>query len=252
MGELDPQADGVVEQQGESTDGNPAWNNFLEVLPQEYHEKVTPLLQEWDKNVQNLVQKVHSDYEPWKPVVDSGTDPETAKFALQLLNGINENPRMVFDALGEYHNFFDAGDEGEYEQGQEEPGSEDYYDPRVDELQQHIQTLASVILEKNQKEQEANEDAELDQQLTSLKQQYGDYDEDYVLAKMMNGMEAENAVKSYFEKVEQLAQRRIPKPLIMGGGGGLPNQTPNVTQMDDKGVKNLVAQMLQNAADQRR
>src|SRR5213592_3195837 len=81
-------------QQGSDNQGglNPAWTDLLNELPQELHSKVTPVLQTWDKGVQDRFNKVHSEYEPWKTITKSGVDPETAQFALNLLNSVNNQP----------------------------------------------------------------------------------------------------------------------------------------------------------------
>ncbi len=247
---------------GSGNGGNPAWSEFLEAVPQEFHEKVTPILKKWDEGVQNRFQQVHSEYEPWKPIIGTGVEPGTAQFALQMLNAVQENPEMVWRALGEHYKLFDtlnnnnnSGGSGSG-QGQGEPnGDNDPYLPHINELKNQNQLLAKAILEQRQAALEAEEDAKLDELLTGLQNKYkgqGGFNEQFVLAMMQNGMEAEDAVKQYFEFVSQERKKLglQNQPLIMGSGGGLPSPKTDVTKLDAAGRKNLVQQMLQGYAQQ--
>src|SRR6187399_3584926 len=117
--------------QAQGTGNNPAWNKFLEVVPQDLHEKVTPLLQKWDSGVQDRFNKVHSEYEPWKGLKESGVDPELAQFGVNLVSALQNDPQMVFKALQEHYGFNTptppADNSG---QGQSEPSPEDQYNSR--------------------------------------------------------------------------------------------------------------------------
>lgn len=242
------------EQQGSSitngSNGNPAWNEFLEAVPQEFHNKVTPVLEKWDKGVQERFQKVHSEYEPWKPILKTGVDPETTQFALNLLNTLNDNPELVHKAIGDYYKL---GDKAPVEQGQVEPvDQDDPYKAKFEQLEQQANTMAQILLKQREEQVNAQADAELDQELAKLRKTYGEFDEEYILAKMTNGHSAEDAVKSYYQAVERMAKSKMPRPLIMGGGGGVPGQNVDPRKLSDSGTKNLVVEMLKAAADQNR
>lgn len=255
---------GDAGQQGTGDQGgsNPAWNDLLNEVPQEFHHKVTPVLQNWDRGVQDRFQKVHSEYEPWQAVIKSGTDPETTQFALNLLNSVNNNPEMVYNALKDYYKFdqqstqFNGSQNG---QGQQEPQVVDpyqqqfqQYDQRFQELQRQNQIMANVLWEQQTKEQNIQADRQLDKELSSLKSKYGNYDERYVLAMMQNGMSSEDAVRQYHSFAENVAKTHTPRPLIMGGGGSVPGQSVDVKKLSDAGTKDIVVQMLAAAAQQNR
>lgn len=252
----EPYSGSGSEQQGTDAGGNPAWQDLLKEVPQELHPQLTPILEKWDKGVNDRFQKVHSDYEPWKPVIDRGVDPETTNFALNLLNSINTNPEMVYNALREYYKFGETpqqtGQQGNQQsgQGQQEPSVVDPYQEKYATLERQNEIIAQVLYEQQQSAREAQADTQLDNELSGLKTKYGDYNERYVLAMMQNGMGAEDAVKNYFEWRESEVGKHVPKPLIMGGGGYVPGQNVNVTKMSNSATKDYVVQMLKAAAQQ--
>lgn len=228
--------------------GNPAWQEFLEPVPQEYHDKVRPVLEKWDRGVQERFNKVHQQYEPWKPILDAGVDPDTATFALNLLNSINENPEQVWKALGDYYKL-SGSPSG---QGLEsEPIEEDPYAGRFSELERQNQIMAAHLLKNREKELEAQAEAQLDQELNQMRTKYkaqGEFDERFVLAYMQNGMDTEDAVKAFYEYRDNMLRQHGQKPLIMGTGGGVPQYNTDVRKLSSGDTKNLVVQMLQQAA----
>lgn len=247
---------GEEQQGGSGTGGNPAWSTVLNEIPQEYHAKLTPHLQEWDKGVNDRFQKVHSEYEPWKPIIGAAGDPQTAQFALNLLDAMYNNPQAVYDALKSKYNF-DAAVEGSAPQangngqGQGEPTQEPW-EARYNQLQQQNAQIAEYLYNKQRIELEAQQDAALDQELNGLRQKYGDFHEPYVLALMQGGKTAEQAVQDFQKFQEETAKNYQPKPLIMGSGGGFPGGNFNPAKASDGQVNDIVVQMLQAAAAERK
>jgi hypothetical protein len=248
---------------GTSSGINPAWSELLEVVPSQLHSQVTPHLQKWDQNYQTQIQKVHSEYEPWNPILQSGVTPQDVDFALGLMNAVSTNPQEVLAALQEWIN----GEEGsEYEeQGQYEsnPQSPEYgqeFDisqhPKVQQMEQALQTVAQILLDQRSEEQQAAEDEALDQELTSLQEKFkdrGGFDEEYVLGIAMNdpNLSLEQAVEKYFQVQDRILQnQRRPGPPILGSGGASPSSGVDASQLGSKDTKALVAQMLAQAAGQ--
>lgn len=241
--------------EGTGDQGNPAWSTFFDVIPSEFHEKVKPVLQEWDRGVQDRFQKVHSDYEPWKPFIENKVDPEHAQFALNLLNRLDTNPAEVHKAIAEYYKLDAPVNPGTGSgQGQAEPSEEaDPYDARFKTLEEHNRVMAQILLSQREAEEAQRADQMLDKQLSDLRKTHGEFDERYVLALMQTGSTAEDAVKGYLDFRDREVGRRVPKPLIMGGAsGGSLNQGIDPRKLDDKQTKNLVVQMLEAAASERR
>lgn len=245
--------------EGEAQGTNPAWNEVLQEIPQDLHEKVTPYFQKWDKGVQDRFTKVQSDWAPWKNLKDAGVDPETAQFGVNLARALQDDPRMVFDALREHYKFEANSSVPNNGQGQEEPKSpEEQYAAQFAKIEEQNRRLAEIMLADKQQAQqaqlEAQADAKLDQELSGLKQKYeqthGPFDESYVLAMMMNGQDAEQAVQGFYSWRDQQVKSYRPRPLIIGSGGNVPGQYSDPKKLSDKDTRNLVAEMLNQANQQ--
>lgn len=243
----------------QSEGGNVAWKPFLDVLPSSLHPTVTPVLQEWDKGVNERFREIHSQYEPYKayqPLIDNEVPLESIEYALGLMQQINENPRGIYDALVQTFS-------EEWGLGQEAPvadpgytdqpfGEEGYTDPRVAQLEEGFKQLAGLILGERQQvaEQESIQqaDSELDQTLNDLKSRHGDFNERVVLGLMLSGLSGDEAVAEFQSTVNSAleASRRPPAPGILSQGGVVaPSQ--DTRKLEGKDTRALVAQMLQQA-----
>ena len=232
--------------------GNPAWGEFLSVVPQELHEKVTPILQKWDQGVQQRFEKVQSEYKPWKQFIDAGVDAETATFALNLFNRLQEDPKYVWESLGQHYKFNQAAAQQSGQgQGSNEVQEEDPYHPRIAELERQQQLLTQAVLKEREAAMERQAEAQLDAELASAKQKFGSFNERYVLGLLQTGMSVDEAVQNYRDTIEQEVRSYRPKPLIMGGGGSIPGNGIDPSKLDDAGRRNLVVQMLKAHASER-
>ena len=228
---------------------NPAWSELLGVLPTQLHGVVKPHLQKWDQNYQRDVQQVHSQYQPWQQFADQGIEPDDVTQAMQILQTMNENPQAVYEALAEH---LGISEQGGAESEGEEYGAEEEEDPRYAELRQGYENLAQIVVGQHEEKQAAQEDKQLDDYLNQLTQTLGEYDERYVLALMDTGMSGEDAVREFQNLISEKAGavNRPPAPTVMSPGGSPPSQAINPAELDDKGRRSLVAQMLQTVAQQ--
>lgn len=237
--------DDGVRPQGEGGGGNPAWGEFLGAVPQEYHDKVTPILEKWDQGVNSRFDKVHSEYADFKGFKDNGITRQQLEQGLNLLNAISADPLEVWKAMKEAYKFEDSAPAG---QGQQEPKVEDEpWKGQYEGLKTQLDTVSRILLERHRADEAAQADAALEKELTSLKGKYGAFDEEFVLAKLTVNPRTtpEDAVKAYKEWESKQQARFGPKPLFMGSGhGGLPSNMPDVRKLTDKGTKDLVADML--------
>lgn len=248
---------GQPSENGTGESGNPAWNEILGTLPDSLHPVVRPALEKWDKNYQSGIQKVHSQYEPYKPLLDAGFDPQTIQYSLALLDKMENSPREIYDALAEHNGW--TG-----EQGQPEPEVDDTeYDPettesnpRLDRAEKLSEAVAEYIMDQQQKQEQAAEDADLDTEITSLQEQHGidpgDKTADkIVMGLMLAGATPEQAFNEYVEMTQQIATR--PKandnaPTVLSSGGGVPRSGITVDQLKKPSDrKALVANLLRQA-----
>lgn len=238
------------EPQGTGAGINPNWNEYLQDVPQELHEKVIPAFQAWDKGFQAQVQKVHSQYEPWKDVINTAGDPQYAAQAVNILRHMESNPEYVYQQLKEYFGFDkDTPDPSKPNgQGQQEPV--DTVDPTIANLQRQNQLMIEYLQAERQQKLEAEQEALLDKDMANAKSKYQVTDpffDEFVMAKLTANpqMSVDDAAQQFMSWAEKAASVHRPRPLIMGGGGGIPGQNVDVRKMDDKGTKDLIVQMLE-------
>lgn len=77
---------------------HPAHEKLLAELPEAWHSKVTPYLQEQDKYYQKEMEK----YTPFKEYVDQGVTAEVIAGGINLARAIETNPTEVYSSLQEY------------------------------------------------------------------------------------------------------------------------------------------------------
>lgn len=244
---------GQQEQQG----GNPAWNDVLSVIPQELHSQVTPHFQKWDKGVQDMVGKVHQEYEPWKPIIKNG-DPETVQFAVQLLGALESDPKSVYTAIQQHYKD-QLGDliQPTPGQGQGEPNKDLEDKPwlaDIAQVKQENEMLAKLYTQQQQMQMNAAADAQLDTELAKAKKDHGEFDEQFVLGLMANKkMTTDQAVTAWKQSVQSYAEKMGfagPKPMFLGGGSNIPGSNVDLKKTSDKETKDVVIQMLAAAAQQ--
>lgn len=236
---------------------NPAWNDVLSVLPEQFHSVVTPHFTKWDQAAQERVtaanEKVKA-FEAYEPFVEHGIDVEELQNGLRLMHEINTNPQNVWNALGQAYGL--TGEVGNGEEAEGEDGENTtYQDPRFDQLQQGIELVSQIVLQEQTAKLNAQADADLDTELNQLKEKHGDFDERFVLAMMQNGMSGEQAATAWQETRNSLLQNnpRPFAPTVMGGsqgGTGYPSQQIDPTKLSNKEARNAVVQMLAAAANQ--
>ncbi len=248
-GEAGPVADGNIlggggEQQG---NGNPAWQPFLDVLPTSLHGTVTPVLKDWDRGVQQRFQQIHQQYEPYKAyqdLIDNEIGMDSIVPALQLLQQLNEDPRQIYDALGQHFNY------GNVEPELEDPETDGFRDPRIDDLEAGFRQLAEIQLNNNRISEEQQADSDLEDMLAQARETHGDFNERIVLGLMLSGMDIDTAIQEYQANNNSVleASKRPPAPNVMSRGG-VPNVgAVDTSKMSGKDRRGLVAGMLQRAA----
>jgi hypothetical protein len=231
---------------------NPAWQPFLEILPDSLHETVRPVLQDWDRNVQSRYETIQQQYAPYEQFRADNIDPGELAYSYQVVQALNENPAEVIRTMAEFFGIEltpqQQAQAAAVATNPVTPGDTESYevDPRIQQLEQGFQTLAAMALQ-NQSQAEARQaDIQLDQTLTELKQQHGDFDEKIVLSYMLSGQSPEQAVIAYKELESQIlaGANRPPAPRVMGGGGGIPSDRVNPATMSDAERRALVTNML--------
>jgi hypothetical protein len=260
---------GEIPDEGNNAPGpNPAWNDVLSILPEQFHPVVTPKFQEWDNAANTRIESLNStlkEYEAYKPFVEHGISADELEQGVRLLFEINNNPQGVYEALANAYNLGQsanppvaAGTANNEEP--ETPFDAANLPPEVmEKLNQHdglLQAVSQIVLNDAQAKQAANDDLALEKELKDTAEKLGieNYDEDYILTKMLNNASAEEAFKSYQAMVQRLTPQPFAPSVIGGnnGGTGLPSNAIDPTKLSGKETRNLVAEMLAKAAQQNR
>lgn len=239
---------------------NPAWNELLGQLPSNYHQAITPHLKKWDQNYNDGIQKVHSQYEAWKPFVENQVQPDEVNNALLVWQSMNDDPTKFIETLMDYYKYTPQGGQGQNpQQPQLQTGEEDEgipFDvtqhPEFQRLQQIVETLGQANLQQYEQQVEVQMEQEVAQMFADAKQRHGEFDEAYVAQLLMinEGMSIDDAVAAYQSHVQGIIQNyRSPgqqAPVLMGGGGGVPSSATRASGMSGKDRRALIVQTLLN------
>lgn len=232
--------------------GNPAWNDVLQHIPEDKRGEVVPKLQEWDKNFQDVQSKLA----PWKEFIDRGVDPDTADLGVNVLNTIENNPQAAYEAIGKHLGIStqqakEAVEDLQEDQKAAAQAGSGITSEQYESLKKQSDAMAQIIIANRQQEEITAEEQQLDQELTALKKEKGDFPEQEIIYRMMHGdMSAQDAYDDYVKFEEDLFKQRRQAPRVLSGGGMIPQPKVNVNELDRKGTKDHVAQLLINAQQQ--
>lgn len=258
--------------------GHPAWQEILSEVPEDLHPLLKPKLEEWDRNVQNKLQGVRSEYEgfdTYKPLIENKIPLEHVQQALYLAHQLEQNPQEIVDqAIKAFDLKYVPADQISSNNDEEE--EEDYEDmssnfditkhPEFKAMQEQARQLQEYLDSQKQEEESqqalSNWEKEL-QELHSkhdIKDEQGNvvrpgFDDTFVTAFAAQGYEPEDAVKMFNdivnERVQTLAghtQQQQEPLVVMGGDGttgtGIPQQPVNMGKLGKYAVDDLVQQII--------
>lgn len=232
-------------------------SGFLENIPEEDRNVVERYVKDWDGNVTRKFQEIHDSYKPYKEF----GEVEEIKAWKQVADTLTSNPQYVFELLAEELGVDlktlqspPPGNQTQQpptnqtapvgNQSQQAPQFQalpEEFQQKFDQQQQLLEQLAKVVIQDRQSQQAAQQEVELDNYLKDLRSRKGDFDEEWVLLKMYNGMDGEKAVDEFHQKYGGMQRPTAPPPLT---GGGIPAQQQNVKEMSRNDVQSLVAGIL--------
>lgn len=246
---------------------HPAYDKVLAELPEAWHGKIIPHLQEQDKYFQKELEK----YTPYKSFVDEGISAETIKGGIDLVRAIETNPTEVYSSLQDYlmdQGLLAAEAKAAAKDIMEEKSGEDFEDIFEGEkvpaaLQKEIDALKAKTEEvdnwKNQQELDRATqaaEAELEAEMTALKAAHSisEAHETAIYDLMNAALNAgrEITVAEAAQQLQQMIGAFSPAsageeaPMIIGsaGGAGVPAFNMAIPK-DDKGKKAMMAQMFE-------
>jgi hypothetical protein len=241
---------------------HPAYEKVLAELPEAWHEKIVPHLQEQDKYFQQQLEK----YTPFKEFMDVDISPDVIRDSLRLAEVAVSDPVYLYRTLADQLRSQGLLDEAEFVEQEadkiEESEDDDYelspalrkeFEARDAKLQEQEDYIENMKFEA---EVQA-EYSELETQIDDLTNRYdvSDAQMDKIL-KVLEIQLASDENATVFTAARELAEItgiRYPAkgvnpkedaPTVIGGGGGIPSEAFELPK-DMKGKKAMLAQMFE-------
>lgn len=257
----DETTQGSVVEQGTGVEGvqeqsDGMASSFLTRIPEADRPTVEKYVKQWDAGVTRRFQELHKQYEPYKNLGEL----ETLQKAQEIYGILDSDPERLYNALKEVFEEEAAGGQQQQnpdtsvENPPEFQGALQELQGKFDQQTQVLEALAQYVMNQENQSKESKEDGELEDYLALLKEEYGQFDEDYVLTKMFHGASGEEAIQAYQDFVQQITNQagsavsNLPTFLSSSGGSGVP-QTPSqkLGDIPSKDIRNLVADVLAQA-----
>lgn len=234
-------------------------NPFLNNVDPAHRAVVEPYLRQWDADVTRRFQDLHSQYRPY---AELGAPVEDLQSAYNIYQQLNTDPKaflgLLQEALAdELSEQGPSGNNGSNQlpfQGLPEEFQTDYMQSK-----QALEAVAQFILEQQDQQIAQQEDQELDSYIGELRTKYGEFDEEYVIAKMYaTGCSGDQAIQQWQQQLQQFinqaggAPQRQPSGFkALSGGGSVPQgDLQKVTDLSRADTKALVASIMKNAQNQ--
>jgi hypothetical protein len=205
-------------------DSVPGLSEFAQGILGQIPEMDRPIMAKhlptWDSNVTKKFQSIHEEYKPYK---DLGS-VEDIQQALQFIGLLNDDPiqfiDMVKNALKESGMGIedDLGNQGgtlpEYEGLPS--GFVDKFTALESNFNNYMGKIDQFMNSINEKEQLS----QVDKMLGDMHNTHGDFDNDYVLLKMSQGLSQDDAIKSWKDTISKYGSPSKPAPVIPTGASG--------------------------------
>ena len=177
----------VSEQENEPKD-NPAWNDDLAVVPEEFHPHLKGVFLKKDQYAQEVQQR----FAPYKEFVEQGVKPEEIQQALQFAHFLNTNPRGVFDFLDKQYNYSNAnqsqGNPAEQQEENVDLGDDPTdisKNPQFQQLAQQQEWIKQQFEAEQRAKQEAAMDAQVQKEIQAIQSNYPTLDPREVITRAL-------------------------------------------------------------------
>jgi hypothetical protein len=249
---------------------HPAHEKLLSELPEAWHQKVIPHLQEQDKYYQQQMEK----FTPFKEYVDQGVSPEVILGGINLARAIETQPTEVYASLKDYllsQGLLEEDAKQAAKTIMEEESGEDFDDMFDDSevpsaLKKELQELralqeeqSSYIQSQELEKATAEYTAELETEMSTLRSQYNITEaHEMAIYDLMNAALNAGREISVADAAKQLqgmvgtfqragAAPAEDAPMVIGSAGGAGVQAQNLeVPKDDKGKRAMMEQLFKD------
>lgn len=249
---------------------HPAHEKLLSELPEAWHQKVIPHLQEQDKYYQQQMER----FTPFKEYVDQGVSPEVILGGINLARAIETQPTEVYASLKDYllgQGLLEDDAKQAAKTIMEEESGEDFDEMFDDseipsalkkELQElrNLQAEQSSYIEKQELDKATAEyTQELESEMEALRSQFSITEaHETAIYDLMNAALNAGREISVADAAKQLqgmvgtfqragATPAEPAPMVIGSAGGAGVQAQNLeVPKDDKGKRAMMEQLFKD------
>jgi len=220
-------------------------NPFLSGIPEADRDLVGKYVKDWDANVTKKFQAIHESYKPYKEL---GMEPDKLAEAVNIYRIIDQEPERVLEILQEMlkvENEEIVTPEIIQPVVPEYEGLPEPFVQKFSQMETALERFNNFIELQEQQRVEAEQFRELDTLLERMHTKHGDFDDEYVIAKLAAGMSPEDSISSYTKLVEKLtAPKSSPAPSLLGGAGGVPTGQVNPKEMTSAETRDFIARAL--------
>jgi hypothetical protein len=258
---------GVDTSTSQDISDNPAWNDILSPVPQEFHGHLKEHLSKSDKYTQEVQQK----FAPFKEFVEHGVSRDDIDQSMQLAHLFQTNPRGVFDFLNTQYNYIPTSPQAPQQgqnnsQGQTQseydisgleqtPEFDISKDPRFQQVAQQAQLANQMAVQMQNQQMEQQVNAQLNTEITQLQTNYPHIPYQEVIkraianASVSGGREDLNAAAKELDNMGWFRKPGTPAPPNLSGGGNraLPSSQVNPATMSKADRTAHVAELLRAA-----
>lgn len=264
----EPADSAPAESAAEPVKAHPAHEKLLAELPEAWHAKVTPHLQEFDRNVQQQLEK----YTPYKQFVEEGVDPSFIVQSMQLAKAIASDPITVHQNLtqalmqqGLLREEAEEAAQDIIDENNELYEDADLPEAMKKELARRDAELEAIKEQLNSQEFEKATQAELENLNKEFSNLHSSYEvseaQEQAILELMDAAVARGQDMTVYQAAKKLVEitgvgfkkkgtsletpSQAPTVLGGSGGNGIPFEGVEIPK-DDKGKKAMLAQMFKN------
>jgi len=243
---------------------HPAHEKLLAELPEAWHQKVLPHLQEQDKYYQQQMEK----FSPYKDFLDNNVDPDYINQSIQLAKAISEDPVTIHENLTRALMAQGLIKEQAEEAAAEIMEDEDFYEeselsPKLQKelaaRDAKLEELQNQLSEQDFERQTAEEYEIIEAELSGLRDVYQvtDQQEQAIIELMesaiargqdMSVIDAAKKLVSItgvgFKKLGVADATGLDAPIVVGSSGGVPFESVTIPK-DEKAKKAMLSEMFE-------
>jgi hypothetical protein len=243
---------------------HPAHEKLLAEIPEAWHQKVIPFLQEQDKAYQSQLEK----FTPYKDFIDGGVDPSYIEQSIQLARAISEDPLTIHENLTSalmQQGLLKAqaeeaaadlmSEEGFFDDENDLP---DHIKQQFDAQNQQLNEMQEYLYNQQLEQETDYEYARIENEFAGLRDVYSvTPQQETAIIELMEAGLSRGEDLSVIDAAKKLVAitgvgfNRIggtPQasnaPVVLGAGGGVPFEGVQIPK-DEKGKKEMLAKLFE-------